>query len=360
MPHGQFHIHPGDVVAHKYRVDKVLGAGGMGMVVSAQHLHLGQMVALKFMLPGAIENPTALERFFREAQAAFRLASEHVARVLDVGTLDNGAPYIVMEYLSGTNFADLLENGPALSVSRAVDFVLQASEALAEAHSLGIVHRDLKPANLFLTTRPDGTPLVKVLDFGISKLNTTGHPDGALTKTGRAIGSPQYMAPEQITNPKSVDRRADIWGLGVLLYELVSKRVPFEATSIPELCLKVVRDRPTPLEGKAYPGGFVDLIYRCLEKEPSKRFADVGELAEVLAFYSESGARTSLKRIGGVTRMEKTPAPVVTTQPTRASAVPTVDEFHIDIEISDGSGELGSDELGLGKTQADSRTKHGI
>jgi eukaryotic-like serine/threonine-protein kinase len=360
MPHGQFHIQPGDVVAHKYRVEKVLGAGGMGMVVSAKHLHLGQMVALKFMLPGTIENPTALERFFREAQAAFRLASEHVARVLDVGTLDNGAPYIVMEHLTGTNFADLLENGKPLPVSRAVDYVLQASEALAEAHSLGIVHRDLKPANIFLTTRPDGTPLVKVLDFGISKLNTSGQPEGALTKTGRAIGSPQYMAPEQITNPKSVDRRADIWGLGVLLYELVTKRVPFEAGSIPELCLKVVRDKPTQLDVKAFPVGFPDLIYRCLEKDPAKRFADVGELAEALAFYSESGARTSLKRIGGVTRMEKTPAPVVTAPPSRAASVPTVDEFHIDIDISDGSGELGSDELGLGKTLADSSTKHGI
>lgn len=366
MPYGQFHVQPGDVIANKYRVDRVLGAGGMGMVVSAQHLHLGQMVALKFMLPGAIDSPTAMERFFREAQAAFRLASEHVARVLDVGTLDTGAPYIVMEYLQGTNFADLLMKGQALPVSRAVDFVLQACEALAEAHALGIIHRDLKPANLFLTTRPDGTPLVKVLDFGISKLTASimGQQAGNLTKTNRAIGSPQYMAPEQITAPKTVDRRADIWGLGVLLYELCSRRVPFEAPSIPELCLKVVRDKPTPLTGQGIPAAFGAVVDRCLEKDPTKRYADVAELAEALAFYSETGARTSLKRIGGVSRMEKTPthiSPLPTVAALGLHKAPSAtDEIHIEVDISDGTQELDDLEFGMGNTIADLSTKRGV
>lgn len=364
MSQGQFNIAPGDIVARKYRVEKLLGAGGMGMVMSAQHLHLGQKVALKFMLPAATENPTALERFFREAQAAFRLTSEHVARVLDVGTLDNGAPYIVMEYLNGTNFADLLANNQTLPVPRAVDYVLQAAEALAEAHSLGIIHRDLKPANLFLTTRNDGTPLVKVLDFGISKLTASlmgsGSQGHALTKTNRAIGSPQYMAPEQITAPKTVDRRADIWGLGVLLFELCSGRAPFEAPSVAELCLKVVRDKPAVLVGKQIPVGFAEVIGRCLEKDPSKRFPDVAELAEALAFYSESGARTSLKRIGGVSRMEKMPTPIaVPLVPIRGSA-PSLDDIHIDVEICDGTVELGDDDIGLGKTMPDQRTERGV
>lgn len=354
MSTAQLQIRPGDLIAHKYRVERVLGAGGMGMVVAAQHLHLGQRVALKFMLPGSIDNPTALERFFREAQLAFRLSSEHVARVLDVGTLNDGTPFIVMEHLTGTNLADLLERVVQLPVPRAVDYVLQAAAALAEAHALGIVHRDLKPANLFLTARPDGSPLVKVLDFGISKANVgLGTGAGALTKTNRAIGSPQYMAPEQIAAPKTVDRRADIWGIGVLLYELCSGRVPFEASSIPDLCLKIVREPAPLLSGPGIPPAFAALVARCLERDPNKRFADVAELAEQLAFFSETGARTSLKRIGGVSRMEKTP-PVQVLAP--AGPV-TEEEIQIDVVMSESTMELGDDDLGLGRTMADDRGK---
>lgn len=352
MPSAQVQIRPGDVIAQKYRVEAVLGAGGMGMVVAAQHLHLGQRVALKFMLPGAIENPTALERFFREAQAAFRLSSEHVARVLDVGTLENGTPFIVMEYLTGTNLADLLSRVMQLPVPRAVDYVLQASAALAEAHALGIVHRDLKPANLFLTARPDGSPLVKVLDFGISKSNARLNSGaGALTKTNRAIGSPQYMSPEQIATPKAVDRRADIWGIGVLLYELCSGHVPFDAPSIPDLCLKIVREPAPPLAGPGIPPAFAALVARCLERDPNKRFPDVADLAEHLAFFSETGARTSLKRIGGVSRMEKTP-PLQMLAP---ALLATEEDIQIDVVMSEGTMELADDDLGFGKTMADDR-----
>ena len=215
-PPGGIPVRPGDVLAGKYRVDRVLGVGGMGVVVAATHLQLQQRVALKFMLDAGLAQPTQVERFGREARAAVRLRSDHVARVLDVGTLETGSPYIVMEYLDGSDIGSVLEQRGAMPVDMAVDCVLQACDAVAEAHALGIVHRDLKPRNLFLTTRNDGRALVKVLDFGISK-HTTGS-DLSLTRTTEIMGSPSYMSPEQFRSAKLVDERTDIWALGAILY----------------------------------------------------------------------------------------------------------------------------------------------
>src|SRR5580704_14011169 len=206
----------GDVLAGKYKVERLLGAGGMGVVVAARHLQLDQLVALKFVLPKALEDKSMTERFLREAKAAVRLKSEHVAKVLDVGTLDSGAPYIVMEYLEGTNLAEVIAIQAPLAADVACDYLIQACEALSEAHTLGIVHRDLKPQNLFLTKGVGGAPLVKVLDFGISKIK---QPEGAhnLTQTATVIGSPLYMAPEQMRSARNADQRSDIWALGVVL-----------------------------------------------------------------------------------------------------------------------------------------------
>src|SRR5580692_8348771 len=159
----------GSIIAKKYAIERVLGEGGMGVVVAAQHTQLRQRVAIKFLLPAIVAHPESVARFVREARASVRIQSEHVARVLDVGELDDGAPYIVMEYLEGTDLSSVLESTPRPSAETVIEYVLQACEAIAEAHSLGIVHRDLKPANMFVTRRPDGSPLVKVLDFGISK-----------------------------------------------------------------------------------------------------------------------------------------------------------------------------------------------
>src|SRR5580704_2008082 len=205
---GHGHVHRGEVLAGKYRVDRVLGEGGMGVVVAAHHLQLDQKVALKFLLPDALENSDSVARFRREAQAAVKIKSEHVARVTDVGELENGAPYIVMEYLEGSDLADWLrEHGP-LPIEQAVDFVLQACEALAEAHVLGIVHRDLKPANLFCLQKPDGSVCIKVLDFGISKVLTPGAASSSeMTRTTAFLGSPLYMSPEQLQMSKGVDTR---------------------------------------------------------------------------------------------------------------------------------------------------------
>mgnify|MGYP001062724726 FL=1 len=218
-------VQPGDLLAGKYRIERVLGRGGMGVVVSAVHEALDERVALKFLLPEALANQEAVQRFLREARAAVKIRSEHVARVTDVGTLESGAPYMVMEYLDGVDLARYLESRGPLPVPEAVEYMLQACEALAEAHALGIVHRDLKPANLFRIERVDGTPSIKLLDFGISKV--IAH-QVALTQTSSMLGSPLYMAPEQMTSSKHVDARADVWALGIILFELVTGEPPFQ------------------------------------------------------------------------------------------------------------------------------------
>ncbi len=226
--HARIGVAPGEVLAGKYRVDRVLGAGGMGVVVAAHHVHLDERVALKFLLPDALRSPEAVARFVREARAAVKIKSEHVARVTDVGHLENGAPYIVMEYLEGVDLsAWLRQNGP-MPIPQAVDFVLQACEAIADAHVLGIVHRDLKPSNLFCIRRTDGQSSIKVLDFGISKILNPGTPRPDMTATSALIGSPLYMSPEQMSLSKGVDVRTDIWSLGIILFELITGRTPFE------------------------------------------------------------------------------------------------------------------------------------
>ena len=303
-------VRAGDILAGKFRVERVLGVGGMGVVVAAMHLQLDQRVALKFVLPSAIQNAETVERFSREARAAVRLRSEHVARVLDVGTLESGSPYIVMEFLEGRDLAEVIAPGP-LSVRDAVDYVMQACEAIAEAHSIGIVHRDLKPRNLFLARRIDGRPLIKVLDFGISKMTVPGSPEQmSLTRTTEVMGSPNYMSPEQLRSARNVDLRTDIWSLGVILYEILTGHVPFEAETVTQLCAMVLQDTPRVLHEYRpdLPPALTDVVFRCLEKDPARRFQSVAELAHALEPFgaAETGAAA---RIGHVaTRISGAPA----------------------------------------------------
>ncbi len=280
----------GDVLAEKYRVERVLGVGGVGVVVSATHVTLGQRVALKFLRRSAAEDPDAVERFLREARAVVRLKSQHSIRVLDVGTLDTGVPYMVMELLDGSDFADILEKRGRLPVTEAVAYVLQACEALAEAHAAGVVHRDLKPENLFMTKGVDHRPLVKVLDFGLVKeMNQPTGGDTGRSLTGAlAMGTPAYMSPEQIKSTRDVDPRTDIWSMGAVLYELLSGRLPFEAQSLPELIAAIVRDPPRPLGEIAphVPEGLVAVVARCLEKNPADRYPKIAKLAAALDEFS--------------------------------------------------------------------------
>jgi serine/threonine protein kinase len=293
-------VREGDLLAGKYRVERVIGSGGMGIVVAARHEQLGQLVAIKLVRDEALDQGDTVERFLREARAAVQLRSEHVAKVLDVGKLESGAPYMVMEFLDGHDLGHVLsENGP-MALDVAVLFVLQACEAVSEAHAAGIVHRDLKPQNLFLTRTLSGSPRLKVLDFGVSK--TTGLTQdgkGALTRTRAMLGSPLYMAPEQMRSSRDVDARVDVWALGVVLFELLTRRWPFEAESMPELCLKVVTEPPRPLAEfrPELPPGVGAIIERCLAKEPAGRFASVAELAAALEpFAPPMLARVSTER----------------------------------------------------------------
>lgn len=291
-------LQPGSVVAGKYDVERVLGAGGMGIVVAARHRQLGQRVALKFLQPSACEVPGAVDRFLREGQAAARITSEHVARVLDTGVLDRGAPYLVLEYLDGRDLGAVVQARGKLEPGEAIEYVLQACEAVAEAHALGIVHRDLKPANLFLSRRADGSPLVKVLDFGISKIEESGSRP-ALTSTSALMGSPRYMSPEQMLSAKDVDPRADVWALGVLLFELVAGRPVWTADTVQGLCALIATAPAPNLRDFApdAPRELASLVADCLAKSRDERIPSVADLALRLLPIAPPRAHTSIERI---------------------------------------------------------------
>jgi serine/threonine-protein kinase len=307
-------IQPGQVLAGKYRVERILGEGGMGVVIAALHLQLDRRVALKFLRPELTASREVVLRFSNEARNVGKIESEHVAKVLDVGVLEDGAPYMVMEYLEGSDLAVIVKKGGALAGHDAIEYVLQACEALAEAHVKGIVHRDLKPANLFLTHRADGSPTIKVLDFGISKAALVGGEEQALTQTSAVMGSPSYMAPEQLKSSRNVDARTDVWSLGIILHELLTGEVAFKADTVPELYVAILQDAPPPLRQRRRdaPAGLEAIVLRCLEKDPARRFANVGELAAALGEFAPPRAQTSIERImkiAGVSPAARTRAP---------------------------------------------------
>jgi serine/threonine-protein kinase len=304
----------GSILAGKFRVERVLGQGGMGVVLAATQLPIDEPVALKLMHHTLASDHDLVTRFQREAKAARKIKSEHVVRILDVGALENGTPFLVMEYLEGRDLDGLLRaNGP-MPVAVAIDHLLQAMEALAEAHVQGMVHRDLKPANLFVTRRADGTSLVKVLDFGISKV--VGNDGGSLglTKTNAAsLGSPLYMSPEQMRSVRDVDARTDIWALGVILYELVTGKAPFQGETMTELCARIIQDPPPSVRTRRpdVPAALEHVIWRCLAKDPSGRYIDVGALASDLALFASPAGKASLERITGVFRLTGPTAPMM-------------------------------------------------
>jgi serine/threonine protein kinase len=293
---------PGSVVAGKYRIDGVIGQGGMGVVMSALDVSLGRQVAVKFLAPSKASREGAVPRFLREARAAASLQSEHVVRVFEVGTLPNESPYIVMELLRGSDLSAILASRRGLPIEEAVDYLLQACEALGEAHLRGIVHRDLKPQNLFVTQRPDGSPCLKILDFGISKAVDEAAPN--LTATDTVMGTPLYMSPEQVRSLKNVDYRSDIWALGSILFELVCASPIFEAPSASALCAMIAMDPPIPLRARRpdAPAELEAIILRCLHKDPAGRFQDVAALADALVPFASDRGRQSALRVSRVVR----------------------------------------------------------
>ena len=309
VPFDQAPVHEGDILDGKYRVDRVLGAGGMGVVVAATHVQLNTKVALKFLLAEVLNEPTVVERFVREARAAVQIQSEHVARVTDVSILPSGSPYMVMEFLDGQDLAQYLTQQGALPVTQAVGFLLQACEAVAEAHALGIVHRDLKPANLFLTQRHRREPIIKVLDFGISK--STDSSSLNLTNTATMMGSPHYMSPEQMKSSRDVDPRSDIWAIGVILFELLTGQLPFQGNAITEVVVAVTTSKiPNIRELRPeVPVGLADVVAHCLERDPDHRYADVGALAKALAPFGPARSDVSVERIARILGAVVTAAP---------------------------------------------------
>ena len=303
----------GAVLAGKYRVERVLGQGGMGVVVAATNIPLNQLVALKFLLPAAIGQREIYDRFAREAQACAKLRTQHVAKVLDVGALPGPGhePYMVMEYLDGRDLSALLRAEGPMPVEDAVEYILQACEAVAEAHAAGIVHRDIKPANLFRTRNPDGSPCVKLLDFGISKAVDA---EVALTSAAHTLGSPQYMSPEQMKSSAKVDEQTDIWALGVTLYEILAGTPPFGGTSVPEVCASVLSaEVPRIISFRAgVPPGLEAAITKCLTRDPARRFRTVTELAAALGPFAPARAAAYVARVAATRGVGKpAAAPVI-------------------------------------------------
>ena len=292
---------PGTVFAEKYRIGGMIGQGAMAVVLEATHIQLRDRVAIKLLLPQWAENPDLVERFMREGRAATRIRSEHVVRVFDVGVSD-GHPYLVMEYLDGKDLDRVIADEKRLPAETAIDYLLQACEAIAEAHVRGIIHRDLKPANLFLTRRADGSSCVKVLDFGISKALEELPADMRATSPSAVMGSPHYMSPEQMLSAADVNVRSDIWALGAILYELLTGSPPFDGDTFAQLSAAVLRDT-APLLSVARPDvppALSAVVARCLDKEPARRFANVAELAGALGELGSDAARASAERIARV------------------------------------------------------------
>jgi len=322
------------MVGGKYRVDRVLGAGGMGVVVAATHTELDQPVALKFILPESISGKDAVERFMREARSVARLKSEHVARVYDVGRDETGNPYMVLELLEGLDLAKLTKHKGPFAVADSIEYVLQACEGLIEAHAAGIVHRDLKPQNLFVSRRLNGMPLVKVLDFGIAKaVGAAAVGQLALTDSQAVMGSPLYMAPEHMRSARAADVRSDIWSLGVILYELLGGQVPFDGETVTEVCIRVVNEPPPSLLGlrPALDRKLVAVVMRCLDKDPAARWQNVAQLATALEPYSRSSQQGAVLRPwrSFEDTMDSRPAasPADDTGPSTAVTMPTGEDI---------------------------------
>jgi urea transport system substrate-binding protein len=297
-------VAPGDIIAGKYVVTGVLASGGMGVVVSARDKHLDRLVAIKLLREGMAARDGVLARFEREGRLIAALTGEHIAKVFDFGRLASGEPFFVMELLEGETVGERCRRIGKLPVTEAVNFLLQTCEGLAEAHATGIVHRDLKPDNLFIAKRLDGTETIKIIDFGISKVRENlGH----VTVGSDMIGTPAYMAPEQLEAPQGVDERADIWSLGAVLYKLLSGRLPFAAEGVLQIVSAIAQSDPTPLASveAGLPAGLCAAVDRCLRRDVAERFASVVELASALTPYSATSEATGVARIERLERITR-------------------------------------------------------
>jgi serine/threonine protein kinase len=318
---------PGDIVHGRYRVDYELGRGGMGVVLQAHDQMLDRDVALKVVLPRMLRSPEAIERFGNEARSLAQLESRHVVRVMDFGAISSppasaGLPFMVLELLRGEDLFNVAAREGGIAPARVVRYALQACSGLAAAHAQGIIHRDLKPENLFLAVEGDGSECLKVLDFGIAR----SHSRRALTRGHIGVGSPGYMSPEQVEGTGHVDPRSDIWGLGVVMYELLAHRPAFFGDNPQSLCLQILTAKVAPLSELKpnLPPALVYIVERCMAREPEHRFADVAELAEALApldVWSPASDAEQIRR-----RLDAAEdSPVSETRPQHSRELPSID-----------------------------------
>jgi serine/threonine-protein kinase len=330
-------VAPGMVLAGKFQIVRKLGRGGMGIVFEAHHMELDDRVALKFLRPREATEKVPLQRFYREARTAAKIKSEHVTRVLDIGKLESGAPYMVMEYLEGIDLGKYLKEHGTLSITDAVDYILQACDAVGEAHANGIVHRDIKPANLFLSSQPDGSAIVKVLDFGIAKQDD--EEVSGLTDTSLIFGSVVYMSPEQMKSTRDVNHRTDIYSLGVTLFELIAGHPPWKAKLVPELLAQKSQGKPTPLREAVFdaPAELEKVLAKAIERDLNDRYESIAAFAQALAPFASDAARHLLARINRIREKEST-----TRTFSKAKIIPELKAFAKELELELG-GQRDSD-----------------
>ncbi len=319
----------------RYEIIATLGSGGCGVVYSARHVHLDQIVALKLLHRGLIHSEERVERFFREARATAAIGNPHIVRVSDCGVDDEGIPFLAMEFLKGAVLEDLIDDEKPLDVARAVDIELQILDGLAAAHDAGVVHRDLKPENIFLIRIAEGSQeFVKIVDFGVSKVfKDSASFEKVLTGTGVLLGTPRYMSPEQFRGAKDVDHRADLFAAAVVLYQMLSGVLPFEGRSALELAHKASTQPPRPLESVApdVPSALRAMILRGLEKDPNARWATAREFADALRAFADVAPTERSKRTS--TTVRGMSSPTEDDDPTFQSTPGAVDQFSRPLDL---------------------------
>lgn len=281
----------GDIIDGKYRIVRLLGEGGMGAVFEGENVRIHRKVAIKVLHGGVAENADAVQRFEREAQAAGRIGSEHIVEVLDLGNLESGDRYMVMEFLDGSSLSDRIRDRGRIPPTELFPIAKQMLDGLEAAHGAGIIHRDLKPDNVYLLrTRGGQADFVKLLDFGISKFQALSGDSGfSMTRTGAVMGTPYYMSPEQAKGAKGMDHRADLYAAGVILYECVTGQVPFNADTFNELLFKIVLETPPPalqLVPDLDPG-FAAIVDKAMAREPGHRYQTCAEFREALEAWAQ-------------------------------------------------------------------------
>ncbi len=294
-------LQEGDLVQGKYRVIRIIGEGGMGAVFEGENLRINRRVAIKVLHAALATNKEVVQRFEREAQAAGRIGNDHILEVLDLGDLPDGDFFMVMEFLEGEPLSDRIRRLGRMTPEQVAPLMTQVLTGLQAAHAAGIIHRDLKPDNIFVLREKAGQKdFVKIIDFGISKFQPLGG-EMKMTRTGSVMGTPYYMSPEQASGSSEADHRSDVYAIGVMMYEAVTGKVPFEASTFNQLLFKIVLDevpKPETIVPDLDPG-FASLIHKAMARDKEARFQDCISLRNALLEWQKSGAAVSLPPPGG-------------------------------------------------------------